>query len=160
MKKDLNQALEAVEVTYKELKIIADDMIHDFFSEVDRIVKNIGNAENLSVEQLRNYMLKLSIAAFELGEKKERSALKAQCAEALRKEAYALKFAEAQGTNGVKETYAILESSNEAIAEYVYDLVSSLFKTKMDSTHRLIDTLKSILMSRMSEAKLTMINNE
>ena len=158
MKKDLSQALDAVEMTYGELKETVADMINSCFAQLDEIVNNIGDINTLSNDQIRNHMAKLAIATYSLGEIKEKAVLKAQCAEALRKETYALKFSEAQGTIGAKETFAIIESAQETIAEALYDLISNLFKTKIDSAHRLIDALKSILMSRMSEAKLSTIN--
>ena len=39
------------------------------------------------------------------------------------------------------------------MVELLYELISNLLKTKLDELHRLTDTLKSILMSRMQEAK-------
>lgn len=55
----------------------------------------------------------------------------------------------------VRENSALLGSSEELLASEVYKLVSQLFKTKLDSTYRLIDTLKTTLTSRLTEAKLT-----
>ena len=54
--------------------------------------------------------------------------------------------------NFIKET---LEIAENIVAQCLYDLIAALVKTKLDSTHRLIDTMKSILMSRMQEAKMS-----
>lgn len=99
-------------------------------------------------------MLKLSFMSYTFGDVKEKSALKADCAEALRKEAYARKFNEADGNNAVRDNIALLETSDEIVVNSIHDLVSSLFKTKLDELHRVVATLQSILMSRMQEAKL------
>ncbi len=87
---------------------------------------------------------------------KEKSVLKADCAEALRREKYALKFNTTDGSMGVRDNTAFLETSEEVLIEALYNLVASLLKTKLDSLYRLADTLKSVLMSKMQEAKLSM----
>ena len=66
---------------------------------------------------------------------------------------YAEALLEAEGTAGVKDNKAVLASSEEIVVELLYELISNLLKTKLDELHRLTDTLKSILMSRMQEAK-------
>ena len=50
------------------------------------------------------------------------------------------------------KTFAI-ELSHEDVTYALYNLIASLLKTKLDAVHRLVDVLKSILMSRMQEAK-------
>ena len=71
------------------------------------------------------------------------------------KEAVARNYIEATGTASAKENEATLNSSSEMVSEALFNLVSSLFKTKSDEIHRVVDTLKSVLMSRNMEAKLT-----
>jgi hypothetical protein len=41
----------------------------------------------------------------------------------------------------------------------LYNLVANLLKTKLDQLHRLVDALKSILMSRMQETKFMNIGS-
>jgi len=48
----------------------------------------------------------------------------------------------------------LLAASEEIIVESLYKLVANLLKTKLDALHRLVDALKSVLMSKMQEAKL------
>ena len=62
MAKDLNKALEAVEMTYGQIKEIADSMLAGPFEEPNRIVEFIqNNVESMSVEMLRDAILKLQL---------------------------------------------------------------------------------------------------
>lgn len=153
-KPELQAALDNVNMVFGDLKDIANDITRDAFAGPNSLIQDLDMVNNLSVDQIRDYMLKLSICSFALGETKEKSAIKAEIAEALRKEKMAYSYGEAVGTNSAKENTATIESSNEIIAESLYNLVANLYKTKMDEVHRVVDTLKSILMSRMQEAKL------
>ena len=153
----LNDALANVEATYSEVVEIANDMLSDIFNPINNLVDEIREAgAGISAESLRDYMVRLQLRSYEISDIKEKSALKAECAEALRKEKYARTFNAAEGTAGVKDNTALLAASEEIIVEALYNLVASLLKTKLDEVHRLIDTLKSILMSKMQEAKLAM----
>lgn len=153
----LNDALANVESTYSEVVEIANDMLSDIFQPINNLVDEIREAgAGISAESLRDYMVRLQLRSYEISDIKEKSALKAECAEALRKEKYARTFNAAEGTAGVKDNTALLAASEEIIVEALYNLVASLLKTKLDEVHRLIDTLKSILMSKMQEAKLAM----
>ena len=153
----LNEALANVEGTYAEVVEIANDMLSDIFDPINSLVSEIREAgAGISAEALRDYMVRLQLRSYEISDIKEKSALKAECAEALRKEKYARTFNAAEGTAGVRDNTAFLASSEEIIVEALYNLVASLLKTKLDEVHRLIDTLKSILMSKMQEAKLAM----
>jgi hypothetical protein len=156
MAKDLNKALEAVEMTYGQIKQIADDMVAAPFAEVNRLYEEVSlRVDILSIEALRDYLLKLQLAAFGLSEMRDRAGAKATCAEAVRKEAYAVSYSSQDGTAAAKDSAATLEIAENIVAQCLYDLIAALVKTKLDSTHRLIDTMKSILMSRMQEAKMS-----
>lgn len=155
MNKDLNKALEIVEMTYSQIKQIADDMISNPFAEINTIYEEVSsNVDNLSTESLRDYLLRLQLAAFGLSELRDRSGAKATCAEAVRKEAYATAYLGQEGTAATKDSATTLAIAENIVAQCLYDLVAGLVKTKLDSVHRLIDTMKSILMSRMQEIKL------
>lgn len=155
MAKDLNKALETVEMTYSQIKEIADNMLSGPFSEVNSIIDNISyRVETLTLEELRDYMLKLQLQAFSLSELRDRTGVKAICAESVKKEAYASAYLGHDGTQSAKDAQSTLEVSDNIVVECLYELVASLVKTKVDQIHRMIDTLKSILMSRMQQAKL------
>lgn len=156
-KPNLHDALANVESTYADVVNIANDMLQSLFDPINALISEIReNSAGMPVESIRDYMVRLQLRSYEISDVKEKSALKAECAEALRKEKYARSFNEAQGTVGIKDNTAFLASSEEIIVEALYNLVASLLKTKLDELHRLIDTLKSILMSKMQEAKLAM----
>ena len=150
----LQNALQNVEMTYSELVEVANDMTKAITQPVNELVEQINKSINgLSVDQIRDYILRLQLKAFEISETKEKSALKAELADALHKERFAISFNSLEGSAAAKEKLAIVEVSSELIAETLYNLVANLLKTKVDQLHRLVDCLKSILMSRMQEAK-------
>lgn len=156
MAKDLKQALDAVEITYSQIKDIADDMLYESFAPINQLVSEASAyIDNMSIDTLRHYMLKLQLAVFQLSELRDRTATKATCAEAVKKEAYASSFLVQEGTAGQKDSNATIAISENTVVECLYELVASLVKTKVDMCLRLIDTFKSILMSKMSEAKLS-----
>ena len=53
----------------------------------------------------------------------------------------------------MKSNIATIAASAEVASEALYNLIANLLKNKVDQLHRLVDALKSILMSRMQEAK-------
>lgn len=151
------KALENVEMTYSDIVEIANDMTKDILAPTDDLVSEINhNLSALTVESIRDYIIRLQLRAYELSEIRERSALKAQCAEALKAEKHAKAFNAAEGSAAVKTNIALIESSEEIVVEALYEYIAGLFKTKLDQQHRLVDALKSILMSKMQEAKLSM----
>lgn len=152
----LKEALNSVQMVYSELVEIGDSILKPYTQEIDEIIKNtVKKVENLNNDEVRNIMLSLSLKAYTLGEIKEKSALKLACAETLRDEVYARKFNEADGAIKTKENIALLESNYETLSQAVFDEVYSMLKTKSDEIHRVVDSLKNILISRASEAKLT-----
>lgn len=161
MRKELEAALNNVEMTYGEIVDIANDLIKDYTEDITPIISEVDkNIERLTNDDLRTYMLRLSIKAYSFGDVKERSIIKAQCAEMLKKEAYAKSFAEAEGSIAAKDSATLVKISNETLTEAIYDLVAGLFKVKLEEIRRMIDTLKTVLMSRLSEMKMSSsVNN-
>lgn len=158
MTKELETALDNVEMTYNEVAEIANELIDEYTSDISKIINYASdNTEKLTNDDLRDLMLKLSIKAYSFGDVKEKAVIKAECAEMLKKEAHAKVFTKTEGSGAVKENAAISATSNEVVAEAVYDLVANLFKVKLEEIRRMIDTLKTILMSRLSEAKLSSV---
>ena len=151
----LQKALENVEMTYSDIVEIANDILSEFVKDVNDIISTITSKEILTNDEIRMYMLKLSCKAFSFSEVKEKSSMKAEIAEAIRKEKYAKTFNSIEGTVAFKENSSTIEITNEILVECVHNLVSSLFKTKLDEIHRVVDTLRTILVSRNAEAKLS-----
>lgn len=158
-KEKLNIALDELELSYRDIVDMATDIVGDTVKDVDKIIENIS--ESMSNDDLRNTLLKLSLRAYSLGEFKEKATMKSELAETVRKQKYAIEFNGAEGSVAAKDNSAIISSAESVIVEVLYNLVSSLLKTKLDEAHRCVDTMKTILMSRLSEAKLsnTLLDN-
>jgi len=160
MNAKLEAALTNVEETYGDLVEIANSMLKPMFDPINQLVSVISSTINaLSIEQIRDYILQLQLKAFEISETKEKAALKAELAEALQKEKFAVSFNSLEGSAAVKEKLALVEASPEAVSETLYNLVANLLRTKLDQLHRLVDALKSVLMSRMQETKFMNIGS-
>lgn len=160
MNAKLETALTNVETTYGELVEIANSMLKPMFDPINQLVSQINATVNaLTIEQIRDYILQLQLKAFEISETKEKAALKAELAETLQKEKYAVSFNSLEGSAAVKDKLALVETSSEFVSETLYNLVANLLKTKVDQLHRLVDALKSILMSRMQETKFMNIGS-
>ena len=154
MAKDLTAALETVEMTYGQIKQLADEMLLSTFTPINDLITTVSsNIEGMSIEMLRDYLLRVQLAAFSISELKDRASVKATCAEAIRKEAYATSYLGQEGTQSAKDASATLAIAENIVAQCLYELVASLVKTKLDSLYRMADTMKSVLMSRMQEAK-------
>ncbi len=161
MAKNLDIALNNVEMTYKDLIEIANDMSSNYFKEINDIISGLqARVNTMNNDDIRLSIIHLSLKSFSLSELKEKTVLKQEIAETLRKEKYSQTFNSTDGTVGFKENTAILESSEEIVTELVYDYVASAFKTKVDEIHRVVDALKTILMSKMQELKITSSNME
>ena len=154
MNEKLNKALCDLQTNYVELVEVANDMIKDVVAPANELVDRLSsNVNNLSIDQLRDYILQLQLTAYGLSEIKEKSAMKAQLADAIYKERYAIEFNKAEGSATAKGNIALTEVSAETASEVLFNLIASLLKTKLDQLHRLTDCLKSVLMSRMQETK-------
>ena len=156
MKGNLQKALDNTEQTYVNLVSIANDIINGHIKDIDADIKNAtNNINNLTNDSIRQLIITLALKSYNFSEVKEKAVLKAECAEALRKEAYAIEYNKADGAVAARDNAAIINTSDEILTDAIYGLVSSLFKTKLDEIHRVIDALKTVLMSRMAEAKLS-----
>lgn len=156
MKESLQLALNNIEDTYDSVREIADDLLQTYIADVNRLVEYIGNnLENMTNDDVRLYVGKLSVKGFYLADVTEKAAIKAEIAESLKKEKYAEAFNQAEGSVAARENTSTLKISNEVVSEVIYDLVANTLKRKQDEIHRMVDSLKTILISRQGEAKLT-----
>lgn len=158
-KDKLNIALDELEMSYKDIIEMANDIVGEAVADVDSIVNNIS--ESMTNDEIRNTLLRLSMRSYSLGEFKEKATMKSELAETVRKQKYAIEFNGAEGSVAAKDNTAIISSAESVIVEVLYNLVSSLLKTKLDETHRCVATLQTILLTRLSEAKLsnTLLDN-
>ena len=149
-------ALKSVDKVYDDLIEVANDIFDTTTKEIDEIMLEAYNdIEKLSNDAIRDLMLKLSLKSYTFSEIKEKSAFKATISEVCRKEMYAQNFNSSEGTVAVRENTAIIQTSAEILAEEIYSLVANMLKTKLDEIHRVVNTLQTVLMTRMQEAKLT-----
>ena len=152
----LQEALDKANDVYQDLAEITNQVVRSYTGEINKLIDEAtDNVDNLTNEDIRKLIVKISLQSYQFGDVKEKSALKAACAETLRKEAYANSFNLAEGSVAAKENKSTINTSYQQMVELIYDGVASLFKTKLDECHRVVDALKTVLMSRMSEAKLT-----
>lgn len=154
-KPDIQAALDAVDMSYDEIIQIVDDTRETVLHEVDALIQEIReNIQDMSNDKIRDTLMRLSLQSYTFSSIKDKAAFKASLAESLRKEAYAKAFGNAVGTVAQKDGQALLDTSSQAIAEKIHDLMADLFKTSLDEIHRSVDVLKTVLMSRLTEAKL------
>lgn len=150
----LEEALARVETAYSELVEIANNIVTPITAGMQEIIDKISNSiNNLAIDQLRDYILMLQLKAFDISEIKEKAAMKAELAVALQKEQFAINFNGVDGSAAVKDKQALVNTSAEVASSALYNLVANMLKTKLDQAHRLVDALKSVLMSRMQETK-------
>jgi hypothetical protein len=156
MKQNVEKALEEVDLSYAELIHFANEVIDSTCADTEAIISQVNdNIESITNDKIRDFMTRLSLCAYSLSEIKERAAFKASLAETIRKQKYALKFNEATGTVGAKDNIALLETSSEILVDEIHSLISSMLKTKLDCVYRLINTLSTVLTTRMTEARLS-----
>lgn len=156
----LQEALDNTHTAYQELVDISNDIVSKCVKDINPIIISINNnIQNLSNDQIREYMLSISLKAYSLAEIKEKASMKAEVAEILKKEAYATEFNGADGTVAVRENLAQINVADEILSQTVNELVADILKVKLDELHRLIDVLKTVLMSRLSEAKLLSVSD-
>ena len=153
---DIKSAISYTEDVYTAIKSFVDDTITLYCRESDEIISKLEKSYELSNEDIRDAIVRLSFKSYRLSDIKEKSALKAECAETIRKLKYATSFNESNGSVAVRENEALNSISEELLAEKVYDSLADTFKTKLDEIHRVVDALKSVLVSRLSEEKLAM----
>ena len=150
-----DNANKEVKVLYDQLSPIVDDIVDKNSKEIDKIIKSIkSNLANLTNKEIHAYMLQLQIEAYEFARVKDMSILKQECATALLKEKQANVYSCTVGTQATKSNQAISETIDKQTVNILYNAVSNRLKTKLDETHRMINILSNVLISRNAEAKL------
>ncbi len=153
--------MDNVEVTYANVIDISNSIVDEVTGDITDLIHNAyDNVENLTNEDIRQLLLRLALRAYSFGEIKDKATFKATLAETLRKEAYAVQFNSTDGTVATKENTATINTSSEIVVEEIYELTASLFKTRLDEVHRCVDALKTVLTTRLTEAKLTSVDTE
>ena len=74
MAKNIESALDQVELTYSEVIEIANQMLESILTPINDLISVIGEDINsLSLDQLKDLMWKLQYKAYDLSEVKEKS---------------------------------------------------------------------------------------
>ena len=153
---NLATGMDNIQTIYNSLNSQAKEIVRNYTKKIDDLIKTVSdNVNNLSNEDIRNIELQLSLMAYDLGELKDKTCIAAEIAEIIQDETEADAWNTATGNNEQRKNTAILASSKEKAVAKLYKLVASQIKTKLDEAHRVVDTLKSILISRASDRKLT-----
>lgn len=156
LKEQIIEAMNSVYDIYDDMNSLAKDIVREYTSPIDILVKQVKNdINNLTNEDIRRIELKLSLLAYDLGELKDKTNIAAEIAEIVQDEAQANAWNTAEGNNEQRKNVALLAVNKEKVVSKLYKLVASQIKTKLDEAHRIVDTLKSILISRASDKKLT-----
>ena len=86
-KPNVDDALNNIEMAYRDIVDIANDMLNPMFIPINALVAEVNSKINIyTVEEIRNYIMRIQLRAYEISETKEKSTLKAELAESLRKE--------------------------------------------------------------------------
>ncbi|MBP5468938.1 MAG: hypothetical protein J6Z11_06795 [Candidatus Riflebacteria bacterium] len=153
---NLVEGMNDIQTIYNSLNSQAKELVKTYTKQIDDLIKKVSaNINNLSNEDIRSIELQLSLMAYDLGELKDKTCIAAEIAEIVQDETEAEAWNTATGNNEQRKNTAILASSKEKAVAKLYKLVASQIKTKLDEAHRVVDTLKSILISRASDRKLT-----
>ena len=151
---NIDKAKENVNEMFSELYPIAEEIVNKYAVKIDSLINQVAKAQILTNEELRDFMLSLSIEAYSFSMSKDSSILRQDCSTTLMKEAQAREYNNTEGTQVVRSNASIINTSDTQVVNLLYSAVANLMKTKLDETHRMINTLNSILISRNAEAKL------
>lgn len=157
---DIEQAKQEVNDMFNDIAPMAMEIVSKYSSELDKIFDNISSAQALTNDELRKYMLQLSSEAYLFSMSKDAAILRQECSEMVLKETQAIIYNSTDGTVPIRTNQSLIETGDKQVVNALYDAVANLLKTRLDETHRMINTLNSILISRNAEAKLDYSNNE
>jgi len=157
----MDEAFKDTDDLYNQLSVIAKDIASRYTSEVDEIIEYASDHVNdMNNDQVRALLTDLSFKAYSIGEAREFSSLKRECSESILKEVQAVSFNSSEGTIDVRKNTALLKSSNESLTNIIYETVAGLLKVKLDECHRIVDALKTVILTRNTESKLNMTIND
>lgn len=157
---DLTTAMNEVKDAYNSLWRLGEDLIKKYTTEIDSIVKPLKKAdiEQMSTGQIRQTIFKLSTLSFDLGELRDKAVWTSDIADIIKDEAFAISYNTSEGAVAQRNNNATITISKESAVTSLYKVISSILKTRLDESHRLVDSLKSILISRASDQKLLNVN--
>ena len=146
---------QAVEVVYKNLVDVGNDIVNEASASIDKMVKKLKREyTTMSNSELCKFITELSVELYFFGQQKDRAILEQMCADALYKNGLAREFVFNEGSILDRQTIASINNNDKLTVKLLYDLVSNSLKTKLDEAHRLITVINNIVISRNAEAKL------
>ncbi len=151
---EIEQAKDNVNELFKNLAPLVQELVDKYSFELDKIINKISKSDALTNDELRNYILALSVESYLFGISKDASILKQECATTLMKEGIAQEFNNATGTQQARNNTSMINTTDKQVVNLLFNAVANMMKTKLDETHRMINALNSILISRNAEAKL------
>ncbi len=157
---DLTEAMNEVKDAYNSLWKLGESLIKKYTAEIDSIVKPLKNAdvEQMTTGQIRQTIFKLSTLSFDLGELRDKAVWTADVSDIIKDETFAMEYNCSEGAVAQRTNNATIKISKESAVTSLNKVISAILKTRLDETHRLIDSLKSILISRASDQKLLNVN--
>lgn len=158
---ELVETMGEVKSAYNTLWKLSESLVKKYTEKVDDLVKSLklSDIELMTNGKIRQALFDLSIAAYDLGELKDKSCWTSDLSEIIKDEAYAIHYNTADGPVAQRENSAVISISKENAVSSLYKMIAATLKTKLDEVHRLVDALKNILISRASDQKLVKIDS-
>lgn len=158
---DYSSAKKDASAMYKNLRPVIDDVVKKHSKEIDEIIAKIKkDLSSLTSKEIREYILQLSIENYYFAEAKDKSMLMRECALTLLKENQADSFNSTDGTQAIRTNQSLLDTTDRQIVLTMQDSVATHLKSKLDESHRIVDSLKNVLISINIENKLKGVNND
>lgn len=146
---------------YKNLKPIVDEVVSKNARPIDELVKKIKkNLTTLTNKEIQDYMLQLSIETYYFATIKDSSILRQECSIALLKEGQANTYNGSEGTQSYRNNQAIIQNVDKQAVNILYNAVVNCMKSKLDESHRIVNVLSSVLISKNAEAKLKGVRDD
>ena len=165
----INESFNSVKSDVSYVETIIDDIINEYSSDLDRIMKNIYdniiNDEYPAINTIEKYFIELSSCLYFMCEKSERLGVFDSISKAKAQETYNIKYLEHQhSTDGkvgakkptVAESQAVSENASiyDKTVNDIYNKAYKIIKSKVSAAETMVSTLSKILSHRMQESQL------
>lgn len=139
------------------IKDNVDDITNDLDYNVDKVNKELKKDITLiSNESLHNYILRITTSLYYVYDNLENLGIRCDIAKAVYKDSYNTHFLSlSKGTIEDKKQFAELNSSYEHILKMINDRSYKIINGKIERAIEIINSLKKILSSRMTESEIT-----
>ena len=166
----VDKLLEETGINVRYFNNACADVVKKYSEALDDLMKEIYvvciKSGDTSLDKLENYYLELSNMVYFMNEKVEELGVYADMSESASKEVYSKSYISNSGTkdaNGKsKSTVAELQAQANLDAQYesvvasIYDHAYKIVKNKVSSAQDLMNALRKIISSRMTEMQLSL----